>query len=559
MGGIVSSNTLGLAYSSNQLLPSHNVFGTTSIGRNGQNLAVNVATGNLVVSAVDQWMMALGPDARALRTYNSDAQFNDGDNSDQWMFSFSRRLEAISTTNINRIGEDGSVTVFTWDATKNLFLSHASPDAFETIQQIGADWVWKSSDRQLEESYNQASGTTKAKLVSYKDRSGNTTTLTYVAQGAISVVASVQSTVGNRIAFTYDASNSGRVSKVEVFAQGATTAQFGTTYEFDSAGRLWKSKVQTSSTVIYETVYTYVGTTKYLNTLTTSDGLKVTVGYDTSNRVTSIKEALSATVEKTQTFAYGTNVTTVTDGVGAQVRLTYDAQKRITAVTHTVDSKVLSWAYTYDTLSGNLASVTDESAAKTTFKYDANGNRVFEQDQVGNTITRVFSADNQLQVTRRYVGLDSTPHGATNNATGELIEHRFYDANLRLIYSLGADGELSEFTYDTSGRLTQTLVFTKTKFAITAGDVYATIQSKIAPWASAQNKELATRTDFTYDTAGQLSQSTIYSKLLSTGAPSTAVSAVATNVVMQYVYNPRGQLVETLDNSYGPKSIVSFC
>ncbi len=67
------------------------LLGSGTQGRGGDNVSVNAATGNLLISRQDEFLVGRGPDASISRTYNSLAQMSDGDNGDQWQQSTMRR------------------------------------------------------------------------------------------------------------------------------------------------------------------------------------------------------------------------------------------------------------------------------------------------------------------------------------------------------------------------------------------------------------------------------------------------------------------------------------
>ncbi|MFS2319340.1 hypothetical protein RMQ97_15515, partial [Maricaulis sp. D1M11] len=61
----------GAQNGSANLLGSAGMLGSANFGRAGENLVVNAATGNLMLSRRDEFLVGLGPDASVSRTYNS--------------------------------------------------------------------------------------------------------------------------------------------------------------------------------------------------------------------------------------------------------------------------------------------------------------------------------------------------------------------------------------------------------------------------------------------------------------------------------------------------------
>src|SRR5450759_1368000 len=110
MVAIVAGNGLGLNMSS--VLGSAGVLGLSNLGRGSDQAYVNAANGNLVVQARDELLVGRGPDALALRTYNSQGLLA-GDN---WLTGVSRQVYPYTGTpnaagsTVTRRGEDGVET-----------------------------------------------------------------------------------------------------------------------------------------------------------------------------------------------------------------------------------------------------------------------------------------------------------------------------------------------------------------------------------------------------------------------------------------------------------------
>src|SRR5881398_3603170 len=110
MVAIVSGMRSGLQLNSGEVLGFRDVIGGPLQGRNGQDVAVNVAQGQLVVQDLDDLLAGRGEDAPVLRTYNSNGSLND-DNGDGWtsgiaMLRLTGTLNGPGST-LQRIAADG--------------------------------------------------------------------------------------------------------------------------------------------------------------------------------------------------------------------------------------------------------------------------------------------------------------------------------------------------------------------------------------------------------------------------------------------------------------------
>src|SRR5262245_41827056 len=137
MAAIVSGGSLGVLQSSLATLGAQGQLGTVLQGNAGQRVYLNAATGNLVIQGQDEVLIGRGPDAVAVRTYNSQCLLND-DNGDNWRISFYRRVQNLTGTlnvsgTITRVDADGAEAVYTYDATRGKYVSTAGDGAYDTL------------------------------------------------------------------------------------------------------------------------------------------------------------------------------------------------------------------------------------------------------------------------------------------------------------------------------------------------------------------------------------------------------------------------------------------
>ncbi|MGQ0664661.1 MAG: hypothetical protein ACT4P2_14010, partial [Pseudomonadota bacterium] len=91
MVAIFTGSGAGLERGSGSVLGKAGLLGSSSLGRGGEQLFLNAATGNLVINREDEFLVGRGPDVAIARTYNSLADVGD-DNNDNWRQSTDRRI-----------------------------------------------------------------------------------------------------------------------------------------------------------------------------------------------------------------------------------------------------------------------------------------------------------------------------------------------------------------------------------------------------------------------------------------------------------------------------------
>lgn len=165
MTAIMTSKGLGVQQSSAFVLGSAGLLGDPSLGRAGQNVYVNAASGNLVLQKIDELLMGRGPDAAIGLTYNSLGTLSD-DNGDNWRPSASRKLinkpatPGSAGSTVTRVDWDGSEVVYSWDATRNAYVSKEGAGAYDTLTFASGVWTWR--DGSTESCQVSPRGTIKA-------------------------------------------------------------------------------------------------------------------------------------------------------------------------------------------------------------------------------------------------------------------------------------------------------------------------------------------------------------------------------------------------------------
>uniref|UniRef100_UPI00210EF3B2 DUF6531 domain-containing protein n=1 Tax=Massilia sp. YIM B04103 TaxID=2963106 RepID=UPI00210EF3B2 len=247
MVAIVGGNGLGLVNSTGATLGQRGQFGAAQLGRNGDNIYVNAATGNLVLQHQDEFLAATGLGQSLIRTYNSQGQFND-DNGDNWKLSLSRSVGNLTGTlnaeksTISRVGGDGAITVFIYDRTTQTYRSSDGAGAYDSLSydSASAQWRWTSGSTRVTEIYDANNG---GRLIGSRDLDGNSLNYAYNASGLLS---QIDDSSGGSTVLKYNGNNLSEIETRCTNAQGVAVSQTRVRYEYDSANRL--SKVSTDLT-----------------------------------------------------------------------------------------------------------------------------------------------------------------------------------------------------------------------------------------------------------------------------------------------------------------------
>ncbi|MEJ1964198.1 MAG: LysM peptidoglycan-binding domain-containing protein [Gammaproteobacteria bacterium] len=345
MVAIVSGETLGLTTSSRNVLGGAGQLGNATTGRNGEQVFVNSATGNLIIQDQDEILTSAGIRTPLIRTYNSQGQLDD-DNGDNWRLGVHMRLHALTGT-VNTSGStitktfgDGAEVVYTYSASR--YISTDGDGAYDSLTfDAGSDeWTWTDGSARTTETYD-----VDGRLVASSDPDGNAFTYSYTGDLLTHIADS--STTPQGIFFEYAGTN---LTAIRVVSEGMT--QTLTRYSYDAQNRLEEVRVDLvpeqaslADGKVFLTTYTYDGESK---------------------RVASIAQGDGNTVATTCEFSYELinglyRIGSYTDGEGAVTTFTY-------STTSGTSSAVTSAAAD----SGAL-STTEEQLTPSTFDLDGGG------------------------------------------------------------------------------------------------------------------------------------------------------------------------------------------
>lgn len=575
MVAIVSGNSLGLNVTSQATLGTQGLYGNAAGGRNQEQGYVNIATGNLVLQNQDELLLGRGPDAGVVRTYNSAATLLD----DGWTIgaTYKRLYTAAGVTGgllgggllggvlgitnpatpIIRVDDDGSESLYTWDANRQMFISTEGAGAYDTIvyDTNAKEFIWTDGTTGVKERY--AGGLTSvlgAQLQSVIDTSGNTTRYNY-NKGLLGILngtlANIVTANGETVHFDYN--NRGQITQIRKATQAGSAAQTlsRVRYTYDNSGRLSTVTVDLTPEdgsiadgKVYKTTYTYEALSSRVASITQSDGTKLTFTYVLAGaqfRVASVTDGLGQVTR----YAYnvGSRTTTVTDPLGNRTQYTYDIAGQLTQITAPAVNGVSQTKRFEYNKTGDVIKVTDGEGHVITMEYDTWGNQVLQRDSLGNTVTRTYDARQQLLTETAYVVAD--PDGAEAGLPAQPLTTRYvYDGGNRnlLRFVISPEGRVTEYRYNGFGQRTASLQYTAAQYpldglAITAVPTEAAMQT----WLSGINPAQSTRVDMTYDFRGQLDAVITYTSVDAQGN-----GIAADKSVTRYIYDSAGHLLQTI-------------
>jgi RHS repeat-associated protein len=506
-------------------------------------LRINVASGNLLLTASDLGIAGTGLDLNLERYYNS-VVTGSGSFGHGWRFNLGTdvKLTTLADGNVEFTAPSHFRAVFRRQADGTF----TPPTGFHArlAQDAGGAWTITYNQSQVKLTFAAAGGT----LSSIIDKNGNQIDPSNDATGRMYDVVDSQ---GRRTTFQYDGSNritlatdpSGRTLRYAYNTAGDLT-----TYT-DPAGKL--------------TRYVYDSSHR-LTEIVDPVGHKTKIAYDASRRVTSFTRVTntSAGTGPTTRFAYGTGdgrcpaattSTSVTDANGNPTVYCWDVERRVKkvidargndeATTYDVDSNVTELATGSSTSTatwlegGRMETVTNPTGGKLSYSYGDTAHRFFPTSMTNpqgrttsftwqnNNLSRVTDGD-QKQTNLTYnvngtVATSTAPKGTglpepnphkttyTYDAKGNLIrvahpaplaaETLAYDGLSRLVTRTDGKGQRQVYAYDALDRIT------RVEFRKESGTVESTVTYGYDGNGNRTTRTGATgTTTYTYDSLNRL-------------------------------------------------------
>jgi len=559
MVAIFTGEGLGLQSSSALGLGGRGQIGNAALGKTGEEVYVNAATGNLVLRDQDELLLGQGVAGAIFRAYNSQGQTGE-----DWRPGSARSVDGLTGvlntagSTVTRTDWDGTRIVYQYDTTRGLYVATSGAGVRPTLAFDGGSnaWTWTDDGSQLRETYDALQG---GRIVASTDRDGNAVSYAYNAAGLLSGVTTAS---GDTVTLEYNGAL--QLTDLKTVTQNAGGPATSTTvrYAYDAQGRLGQVIVDLSPDdnsvadgKVFTTTYGYDGTSDRIASIDQSDGSRVSFTYadagDGTYRVTSFSQLSDTGVLRTTTLTYGNGTTTITDPLGQITQLDYDSVGRLTRITSpTVGGRNQVQNFRYDT-NGQVSKVTDALGRSVVYTYDSHGNLVEQVDSAGNVVDRTYGAHDELLVEWTYTTAVNTdpvtgdPVKVAGAATTTQSTMRYaYDSELHVRFAVTAQGRVTEYRYNAAGQQVSVIQYTGFSFGTAPSLAQNPVtESLMTAVLTSSVPTQAERTDTTYDLRGNVAQITSYAQLLGDGTGYTQAAAGEISTT-RYVYDAFGCLLQ---------------
>lgn len=535
----------------NMLDPDHGILGEPcSFSQSANKVAdpVDVTSGRFYVTNVD--LRCSGPLPIEVRRSYSSSSMASNEFGYGWLGGYPYYLvPAADFSTIRAADSDGSVVHFTRVGEGDIWLPLASdnPEVVNTtsgagnllsssiVRLTGTDgsiiYQWRLADGSIR-NYTVRQfpipGYVRERpyLDQWVDNRGNSLAFVYGSDQALAdygKVKQISSSSGSSVSFTYDAN--GNITQAAA-ADGRTVVYNYTSYY--GLSDLTGVQFPDGSAVSYQ----YDSTSNLLIKETKPNGRVLQNTYDDSSRVVRQKAPVNAVnlteLVTTATFDYSVpGQTTVKDAYDRPTVYRYTGSL-LTNITDPLGHAIeRTWYQATDPASGaylhSLQSETDPRGLVTTYRYDAQGNRV------------------QTAITGDLDGDSTTQETATATAACDTLN--------RLTSTTDSSGITSEFSYTDANYpyLPTQIVTSKNGTTLRADRLEYTAQLDAVNPTTLFSKGLLARktvafgtpeqsvTEYAYNSAGLVTQQTVYT------------NTTDPNVVTNFAYNARGELTSTTD------------
>lgn len=554
MVAIFAGAGAGFVRGSANLLGGAGQLGGAALGRGGEQVSLNAATGNLLINRQDEFLVGLGPDIGIARSYNSLAEAGDGDNGDNWQQSTTRRVFGLTGTanaagsTVSRLSADGSVLVYSWDDGRAAYSCSAGSGAIDTLTLANDTWTWRDGDSQSSESY-AAHGADNWRIVSASDADGNTLSWSYLGDK----LDKVTTADGAWTQYVWSGNTiTDIVTGYTDLATATAKTLTRTRYAYDASNRLAvvttdlsPEDASVADGKVYTTSYTYDGASSSVASIAQGDGSLVQFTYDTQGRVATVTQAVTGSTTRVTSLAYGAGYTDVTGPDGQVTRLAYDAALRLTRITLPpayAGAAVQETVFAYDA-AGNVTSVTDGNGKVTTYEYNSDLDVTRKVDANGNVTEWAYAGPDRPSVQTTY-GVDQT------GASAAQYTRYAYDAEGHLRFIVSPQGQVTQYTYTASGQILTKRLYPQHTYPAGATPVSeAAVGAWLAGLGDLGSAQVVT---YVYDARGNLVREEHHADT------SAAGEGASTGVITRvwYTYDQAGQLLSTASDGEGAESFI---
>lgn len=358
---------------------------TTPVG------TVNAINGNLTFDETDASFTGRGPSIDISRTYNSLSE-QVGSFGKGWLFSYDIKVEELANKDVQLTEEDGTIHVFKYVTTGVYSPPHG---LYLDIKKDATHFILTTKNQdKLYFNHSTTDSNVKNRLEKIEDgeRKENQVTLAWTP-----TLLTITDASGRSVLVTF---SSNRITQVK-----------------DYGGRTWSyrytSGLLTGYTDSTGAAYSYAYENGKIKTIVDAMGKSKVLGYDASNRLTSVKDA----VGKTTTVSYAASKASIVypaaqtyngeatsnpEG-GAVVTSTdtisYDTAGNPTSLITDVGTGRLNLKTSYTYALHELIKTVDPQMGTETAVYDSEGNELEVVGANNETITATYNENNDVVAT----------------------------------------------------------------------------------------------------------------------------------------------------------------
>ena len=509
MTQIFTGEGLGLQGSSLGL-GAYGPKGVAALGQGGESVYVNAANGNLVLRQADGFLADIGFGLDLFQTYNSR-----GEGASSWCFNLQSRLQVNGEINtagssVTRIAEDGHSSVFLYDVDKHTYIPQEWGTARLSFNQN--EWVYQEGSEKTGYHYNQ-----QGQLLAIRDLDGHSISFNYQDNQLLSIV---DSSGKQQITWAFQ---HGLLRDVTTTSDGVVVHHLH--YDYDEQQRLQKVSRDLGQGKTFWITYDYAGDSNRISDIRQSDGTTLHSDYDAQGRVKKLIDGEG----RISTYDYQAGATTVTDDLGASWTYYYDDKNRLTGVDGPEQYRI---RYYYE---GTQLSSIVQGNQVWRFRYNEQGDCILIEEPTGQITQRSYDSEHRLTAETRYQQFDGEHHPIHPQTTRYI-----YDERGHLLFTLAADGTVTERRYDKDGQLSSSRCYLRAGYDLSSLSADELVSREaMNTWIAQQNPQQVSLIDYRYDWRGQLIEEVHYEYVNESGT-----GIIGGALTTRSRYDAAGRLVE---------------